>query len=157
MYCTSMKGSLMATTLMPFWRQALRTSRPIRPKLRWHTGWQRDWECHSICFLAGQTFSLFPPIMTFIILPNCRCFITLLPKSLKSQSNGSDHHRCVQFTLICSPLDQQKKITFEYYFLKNVQIKIPLNMYWQLNTKITSNASFMCMAIIIFGNSCYTC
>lgn len=33
MYCKSMKGSLMATTLMPFWRQALRTRRPIRPKL----------------------------------------------------------------------------------------------------------------------------
>lgn len=35
MYFKSMKGSLMATTLMPFWRQALRTRRPIRPKLQW--------------------------------------------------------------------------------------------------------------------------
>lgn len=33
MYSRSMKGSLMATTLMPFSRQALKTRRPIRPKL----------------------------------------------------------------------------------------------------------------------------
>lgn len=42
MYCKSMKGSLMATTLMPFWRQALRTRRPIRPKLHRETKRQRS-------------------------------------------------------------------------------------------------------------------
>jgi len=33
MYCRSMKGSLMAVTLIPFCRQALRTRRPMRPNL----------------------------------------------------------------------------------------------------------------------------
>lgn len=37
MYCTSMNGSLMAVTLIPFCRQALRTRRPMRPNLHKHT------------------------------------------------------------------------------------------------------------------------
>lgn len=45
MYCRSMKGSLMATTLMPFWRQALKTRRPIRPKLG-----DRERERNKNCF-----------------------------------------------------------------------------------------------------------
>lgn len=37
MYCRSIKGSLMAVTLIPFCRQALRTRRPMRPNLHKHT------------------------------------------------------------------------------------------------------------------------
>ena len=49
MYFRSMNGSLMATTLMPFWRQALRTRRPIRPNLEGageeisYTGYELHW------------------------------------------------------------------------------------------------------------------
>lgn len=105
MYCRSMKGSLTATTLMPFSRQALKTKRPIRPKLERERNlmelWGNGQECFSdasnrlaICIQSPEQIHL-PHQKALIIVPfNQELKYSVSVLSSPIDSNTGLRHGC---------------------------------------------------------------